>query len=205
MNTSLPAAGETIQVKLSAEKGFNPHTDVELNSLRFGSNEAVNFGKGAKLVGTKKQGRDLLLTFSAAGHELTREEFAPKLIGRYKNGKPLFGYTRVPWADYEPGILSALRPVFSPGTSTTAISVAVENFGLAVSQPATLKLLVESPEGLKEIATGTISPIQPYGKLALQLNTRYPFEKGREYEFVLLLSDADPSAPPFRFKAIPLP
>jgi hypothetical protein len=205
MNTSLPAAGETIQVKLSAEKGFNPHTDVELNSLRFGSNEAVNFGKGAKLVGTKKQGRDLLLTFSATGHELTKEEFAPKLIGRYKSGKLLFGYAKVPWVEYEPSILSALRPVFSPGTGTTAISVTVENFGLATSQPATMKLQLQSPEGLKEIAAGTVSPIQPYGKLALQLNTTFPFEKGREYEFVLSLSDADPSAPPFKFKAIPLP
>lgn len=45
LNTSLPVAGETIQIKLNAEKGFNPHTDVDLNSLRFGSNEAVNFGK----------------------------------------------------------------------------------------------------------------------------------------------------------------
>ena len=50
--------------------------------------------------------------------------------------------------------------------------------------------------------SGTVSPIQPYGKLALQLNTTFPFEKGREYEFVLSLSDADPSAPPFKFKAI---
>lgn len=204
-NTRLPAAGETIQIKLSAEKGFNPHRDIDLGSLRFGSNEQVNFGKGAKLVASKKQGRDLLLTFSAEGHGLSKEEFAPKLIGRYNNGKLLFGYTRVPWVEYEPGILSALRPVFSPGTSTTAISVIVENFGMATSQPATLKLQLQSPEGVKEIATGTISPIQSYGKLALQLNTTYPFEKGREYEFVLSLSDADPSAPPFKFKAIPLP
>jgi hypothetical protein len=107
--------------------------------------------------------------------------------------------------EYEPSILSALRPVFSPGTGTTAISVTVENFGLATSQPATMKLQLQSPEGLKEIAAGTVSPIQPYGKLALQLNTTFPFEKGREYEFVLSLSDADPSAPPFKFKAIPLP
>jgi hypothetical protein len=101
--------------------------------------------------------------------------------------------------------LSALRPVFSPGTGTTAISIIVENFGLSASQPATLKLQLQSPEGVKEIATGTISPIQPYGKLTVQLNSAFPFEKGREYEFVLSLSDADPSAAPFKFKAIPLP
>lgn len=205
MNTSLPAAGETIQVKLSAEKGFNPDKDIDLGSLRFGSNEQVNFGKGAKLVASKKQGRDLILTFSAEGHGLTKEEFAPKLIGRYKNGKLLFGYTRVPWVAYEPGILSALRPVFSPGTGTTGINVIVENFGLSTSQPATLKFQLQSPEGLKEIATGTISPIQPYGKLTVQLSTVYPFEKGREYELLIIISDVDPLAPPFRFKAIPVP
>jgi hypothetical protein len=204
-NQSLPTAGETIQIKLSAEKGFNPHTDIDLNSLRFGSNEQVNFGKGSKVTTTKKQGRDLILTFSAAEHGLTSNEFAPKMIGRYKNGKLLFGYTKVPWAEYEPGTLSALRPVFSPGNGNTAITGVVENFGLVTSKPETWKLQVQSPEGLKEIAAGTIAPIQSYGKLTLQLSTTYAFEKGTEYEFLISISDAAPSAPAFRFKATPLP
>lgn len=202
LNTRLPAVGETIQIRLSAENGFNPHKDIDLGSLRFGSNEAVNFGKGAKVVASKKQGRDLILTFSAEGHGINKEEFAPKLIGRYKNGKLLFGYTRVPWVEYEPSILSALRPEFTQGTGKTTISMVVENFGLVTSKPETLKLQVQSPDGLKEIAAGTVSPIQPYGKLAVQLSTFYAFEKGREYEFFISLSDAAPSAPPFRFKAI---
>jgi hypothetical protein len=107
--------------------------------------------------------------------------------------------------EYEPSILSALRPVFTPGTGTTAISLVVENFGLVTSKPETLKLQVQGPDGLKEIAAGTIGPIQSYGKLTLQLSTSYPFEKGREYEFAITISDADPSAPLFMFKAIPVP
>lgn len=107
--------------------------------------------------------------------------------------------------DYEPGILSALRPVFTPGTGETAISIVVENFGLVTSKPENLKLQVVSPEGLQEIAAGAIAPIQSYGKLTLQLSTAYPFEKGKEYEFLIAISDAGPSTPTFGYKATPLP
>lgn len=202
-NPRLPAAGETIQIKLRAEKGFNPHTDIDLNSLRFGSNEQVNFGKGSRVVASKKQGRDLILTFSALEHGLTKEEFAPKLIGTYKNGKLLFGYTKVPWVQYEPGILSALRPVFSKEMNSTSISIPIENFGLTTSLPANLVIRVKTPDGLKEIGKSSVSPIQPYGKLTLQLSTAYPFEKGREYELEITMSDAAPTAPPFVVKTIP--
>ncbi len=202
-NPRLPAAGETIQIKLRAEKGFNPHTDIDLNSLRFGTNEQVNFGKGSKVTTTKKQGRDLILIFSAEGHGLTKDEFAPKLIGKYKNGKLLFGYTKVPWVQYEPGILSALRPVFIKEMNSTSISIPVENFGLTTSLPANLVIQVKTPDGLKEIGKSSVSPIQPYGKLTLQLSTAYPFEKGREYELEIIISDAVPTTPPFVVKAIP--
>ena len=36
----------TIEVKIAAESGFNPQTDVDVKSLRFGSFTEVNFGRG---------------------------------------------------------------------------------------------------------------------------------------------------------------
>ncbi len=36
-------------VKINAEDGFDPHTDIELNSLRFGASEVVNFGGGSNI------------------------------------------------------------------------------------------------------------------------------------------------------------
>lgn len=61
-------------------------------SLRFGSYNEVNFGRGCKVVKTEASGKDLILTFDGKGSGITPDEFAPKMIGKDKNGKLLFGY-----------------------------------------------------------------------------------------------------------------
>ena len=38
---------KTIRVKIQAEEGFNPQTDIDVNSLRFGASEEVNYGREA--------------------------------------------------------------------------------------------------------------------------------------------------------------
>lgn len=97
----LTANTKTIELKIAAEKGFNPHKDIDLPSLRFGASTEVDFGRGCKLLKTKKAGTDLILVFDAVGHGITAEEFAPKLIGKTTNGEFLYGYTRLPWVDYK--------------------------------------------------------------------------------------------------------
>ncbi|MEG1008169.1 MAG: hypothetical protein RSO15_18090, partial [Bacteroides sp.] len=71
------------------------------STLRFGASSEVNYGRGCKLLKTKKAGNDLILIFDATGHGITEEEFAPKLIGKRKDGRLLYGYTRLPWLDYK--------------------------------------------------------------------------------------------------------
>lgn len=102
----------TIEVKIAAEEGFHPQTDVDVKSLRFGSFTEVNFGRGCKPVKTKVSGEDLIVVFNAEGSGITSGEFAPKMIGKHRNGNMLYGYARLPYVNYRPALLSARRPVF---------------------------------------------------------------------------------------------
>lgn len=56
-----------IELRIKAEPGFNPHTDVDVRSLRFGSFTEVNFGRGCKAVKTRKDGKDLIVVFNGKG------------------------------------------------------------------------------------------------------------------------------------------
>ena len=51
---------KTIRVKIAAEEGFNPQTDIDLNSLRFGASTEVNYGKGCKVLRMKEKTWSLL-------------------------------------------------------------------------------------------------------------------------------------------------
>ena len=53
-----PITAETkeVRVLIQAEKDFKPSRDLDLKSLRFGSSEEVNYGKGSKVVGTLQKG-----------------------------------------------------------------------------------------------------------------------------------------------------
>ncbi len=101
---------KSIKVIIQAEKGFNPHKDIDFESLRFGASEEVNFGKGCKIIESKKSGKDLILIFDGNGNGINEENFTGKLIGKTTNGKLLFGYARLPWVDYLQPALSARLP-----------------------------------------------------------------------------------------------
>ena len=76
----ITAQTKTIRLKIQAEDGFNPQTDIDLNSLRFGASTEVNYGRGSKLLKTETDGNDLIVTFDGKGNGMTEDEFAPKLI-----------------------------------------------------------------------------------------------------------------------------
>ena len=78
----ITADTKTIRLQILAEEGFDPHTDVDVDSLRFGAPEEVDFGGGCKAIGSEKAGKDLVVTFDAAGHGITDDNFAAKLIGK---------------------------------------------------------------------------------------------------------------------------
>jgi hypothetical protein len=96
---------KTIRLLINAEEGFNPHTDVDVNSLQFGAPERVDFGHGCKPRSSEKSGQNLIVIFDAAGNGLTDDDFAAKLIGKSARGKLVFGYARLPGVDYSPYVL----------------------------------------------------------------------------------------------------
>lgn len=180
---------KAIRVKIAAEKGFNPQTDIDLNSLRFGASTEVNYGRGCKVQSTENDGKDLIVTFDAKGNGITAEEFAPKLIGKTTSGKLLYGYARLPWISYNDPILSARMPVFA--SDSPDISVVVENFGQIASAPAVLTLEQLQDGNRKAIGQAELTSLAPYGKTNVTLTNKIKFEKGKTYDFVLTIRTSD--------------
>jgi hypothetical protein len=200
----ITAATKTIRVKIAAEKGFNPHTDVDLASLRFGASTEVNFGRGSKAIRSEKSGADLIVTFNAAGNGITAEEFAPKLIGKTSQGKLLYGYARLPYVKYIEAQLSALAPLVTPRTNGTDFSVEVENFGQVASQATTLKLTVEKDGKKTDVGNGAIPALKPFEKINVLFSSKTIFEKGKEYAFTLDILSQGKIVSSYSFQSTPL-
>ncbi len=163
-----------IKVLIKSEEGLNPHEDIDIASLRFGTHVEVNFGRGAKVLRTKKMGKDLLVIFAGQESGITEEEFAPKLIGKDKKGEMIYGYAKLPYVDYTPPILSALKPRYKNGE----LGVEVQNFGLTSSKQCHIKVYVD---GLL-VANGKLGKLKPNEKIVciLSLNNATNWsEKGK--------------------------
>jgi hypothetical protein len=197
-------ATKTIRVKIFAEKGFNPHTDVDIQSLRFGASTEVNFGKGCKAKSSEKSGSDLIVTFDAAGNGITADEFAPKLIGKTTSGSLLYGYARLPYVEYIEPILSAKIPIFTVRPQNVDLSVEVENFGLAASLETTLKLTVEQEGNKVEIGNARVPALKAYEKTNVLFPSKLFFEKGKEYTFRISIYSKDKEVSIFDFKTVPI-
>lgn len=198
----LTAKTKTIRVKISAEKGFNPQTDIDLNSLRFGASTEVNYGKGGKMLTAKHEGKDLIVTFDAKESGLTAEEFAPKLLGKTASGKLLYGYARLPWISYNDPILSARMPVFA--LDGQDMNIVVENFGQVKSQSAVLTLEWLQNENKRKIGQTKVSSLAPYEKTNVVLSSEMKFEKGKTYDFVLTIRTTDDVVSSYTFQAVPI-
>ena len=160
----ITAATPTIRVRIAAESGFDPHTDVEVSSLRFGASTEVNFGRGAKVRSIAKDGADLIVTFDGAGNGITEAEFAPKLIGKTTKGGLLYGYARLPYVRYIEPILSARQPKFDKQKGIWEVEV--QNFGQVASQAVVLQ--IRDREG-KEFSISKVPALKPFEKTLLHL------------------------------------
>ena len=169
-----------IEVRIQAEPGFNPQTDIDIQSLRFGAYTEVNYGRGCLPVKTRKDGKDLIVTFDGKGSGITPDEFAPKLIGHTTKGELLFGYAYLPYVNYTPALLSARRPQYDSSQGT--LKVKVENFGLSTSQPAEVEVRLND----KTIAQGTVESLEPYGVSELILPPSFhPDGDNLPYEVII--------------------
>lgn len=153
-----------IDVKIMAEDGFDPHQDINISSLRFGSYTEVNFGRGCKPLKIRKSGDDLIVTFDGRGNGFTCDEFAPKLIGTDKNGRMIYGYAHLPYVDYKPALLSSRQPIID--TVAGVIKLEIVNLGLSVSQ----RVEVEVKNKGVVLMRKTMEALQPYQKTILSDN-----------------------------------
>lgn len=183
LNTeSITASTKRIEVKVRAEEGFNPHTDLDIASLRFGAFGEVNFGRGCKPLRTKAAGHDLIITFNGKGSGITADEWAPKLVGKDAKGQTVFGYARLPYVDYQPALLSARRPRYDKEQG--ALMVNVENYGLSVSQATEIEVLHDG----KSIGRTAIGSLAPYASATaiFAVDTPVDTEQGT-FEVLFLL------------------
>ncbi|MFI3321932.1 MAG: glycoside hydrolase family protein [Rikenellaceae bacterium] len=156
-----------ILVKIKAEKGFNPAEDLDIESLHFGASSEVNFGRGAKVLKTEKSGDDLIVVFSGENHCIAEDEFAPKLLGKDKNGEMVFGYSRLKWIDYNPAILSALKPT----VSGSKMYVEIENLGVSASKSSFVTISSYNSDGVQtQVGSAVVKAIEPYGKCKVAIN-----------------------------------
>lgn len=157
----ITASTKTIRVKVLAEEGFDPFQEIDPSLLRFGAYNEVNFGRGSKVIKAESSGKDLILTFDGRGSGITADEFAPKMIGKDKKGKLLFGYASLPYVDYKPALLSSLRPVYRK--EKNEVGLEVRNFGLSASEKMTV---VVRQNGVR-MGSRKIRSLQPYEKTDL--------------------------------------
>ena len=183
----ITSSTKIIRVKIQAEEGFNPQTDIDVNSLRFGASEEVNYGRGCQVLTTENAGKDLIVTFNGKGNGITKDEFAPKLIGKYKNGRMLYGYARLPYIDYIESILSARAPVFIKSGKGLECTVEVQNFGQVESKKALVEVGYKKEGKTIKVASGMVPALKPYEKTDLLLSAKDRFEEGKEYDLIVTL------------------
>lgn len=162
------ASTKQMKVLIKSEEGFNSVSDLDFNSLRYGASEEVNFGRGAKVEDYRADGLDVEVIFSGEGNGFTEDNFAGKLIGKNKSGQLVFGYSRLPWVEYNTAILSARKPEFSVSSGT--IHVKVENFGQVSSKKGILKL--QFFDGELEIfsQTNKVTGLEPFGSTSVSFS-----------------------------------
>jgi len=177
---------KTIRVKIAAEQGFNPHTDMDMDSLRLGASEEVNFGRGCKVIKTRQSGDDLIVTFDGSGNGLTENNFAVKLLGKNSRGKVLFAYARLPWLNYIEPALSPRAPKVTRNDNGFSIAVEVQNFGQVVSKASDIKIMTRRQA--VDVAAGKVPPLKPFEKTTVELSCANLFDAGIEYTLKVVIN-----------------
>ena len=158
----------SIRVLVKGEDGFNPRTDLNLSSLKFGGHDKVNYGNGFSYSSSENSGTsDLIITFTGDAGEsgITNGEWAAKMLGKKTDGSIAFGYAKMPDIDYKPAMFSALTPAFSADGSVTDVNVT--NYGQMAATATTVRIY--APNGTTLLAHGTTSALTAYASETVTL------------------------------------
>lgn len=166
--TPITASTTSVRVLVKAEDGFNPRTDLNLSSLKFGAHDKVNFGNGLSYSLSENSGTsDLIITFTGVVGQsgITEGEWAPKMLGLKTDGSIAFGYAKMPGVDYKPAMLSAVTPTFA--ADGTVQNVNVTNYGQQAATATTVRIY--APNGTTLLAHGTTSALAAYANETVTL------------------------------------
>ncbi len=174
VNSKIEPKMRDISLLVKSEQGFDPQQDIDLSTLRFGLSSDINFGRGCKVKNTEKKGKDLIVTFNTKGYTIPESEFAPKMMGRNTKGELIYGYARNPNVDFQPAILSSLKPQ----QQGSDVMIGVDNFGLKASQPSQLILTIDN-----KCYTAEIPKIESYSTTNVKIrNLTLPNDKAWRIE-----------------------
>lgn len=154
---SLTETAATVLVR--AEDGFNPKSDLNFSTLKFGLHDKVNYGGGFSYSSHAESGNDVIITFTGTDSGIADGEWAPKMLGQKTDGSIAFGYARMPAVDYRPAMLSAVTPLIAQ--DGTVQTVSVTNYGQSAAKTGTT-VRVYSPDGNTLLAHGTTTALAAY-------------------------------------------
>lgn len=160
---TISSTSATVLVK--AEDGFDPKTDLNFSSLKFGSHDKVNYGNGFSYSSYTESGDDIIITFTGSAGSINDGEWAPKMLGQKTDESIAFGYAKMPAVDYKPAMLSAVTPAIA--ADGTVQTVSVTNYGQSASAATTVR--VYSADGNTLLAHGTTTALAAYGSESVTL------------------------------------
>jgi hypothetical protein len=172
---------QEIRVRIAAESGFDPHQEIDLDSLRFGAPEEVDYRRGCELLSTETDGNDLVAVFATEGNGFADHSFAGKLLGRTSNGKLLFGYCRLPWVDYDEPILTVRQPKVVAEDGKHVLRIEVSNHGQVTSSPSEVRIETPSIPSI----TAACPALEPYVKKNIDVVLPDLIKAGKKYELTI--------------------
>ncbi len=170
-----------VRVRVAAEADFDPHQDIQPDSLRFGSPAEVDYGRGAVPLRTQRDRNDLIVVFPGDACGFKDLDFAGKLLGRTSQGKLLIGFCRLPWVPYNEPIVSARRPEAINHDGRLALRIEVSNHGQVESRPSDLE--VASPN--MPVLSAACPALEPYGKATVEVPLPLTYEAGKSYDLTI--------------------
>ena len=155
-----------IQLKIESEAGFDATKDINVESLRFGSDSLVNFEGGCVPIDSKVDGENLIVTFNGE-HGLTHHDFDFKLLGRGKDNSLIFGYALLPGKSPTAATLILAPLQFDTSGNKPLLTSKVENYGHSDSKPQEIYLCrnvkgVEKREIVQYIKIPALKPYQSH-------------------------------------------
>ncbi len=173
-----------ISLKIESEDGFNAQTDMDMKTLRFGSDSVVNHGGGCKPVSTKPDGEDLIVYFEG-DNGLTHHDYDFKLLGRTKSDDLVFGYALLPGKSPTHASLITLPYKFKDADGKKIMECTIENAGLSDSKAQEVLVYEYGSKGRKLHKTLQIPSVKPYAGHTISVEVKAAQSGGLQYEVII--------------------